>query len=69
MNTTKLDLRNEVSFAIEEFLKSGGIITVERTVKRKSKMMASGHQKHYFGWAAPKNRPIQNWDFIETTNK
>jgi len=65
-NMNKLDLRNKTAMDIQQYLSNGGTIITEKAYNPRKKNPANGKQKHYFTSIAPKKRPSQMYDFIET---
>lgn len=59
-------LRNSITDDIDSYIKSGGVIKIEKTYTRKPRNTASGKQKQYFKSVIPRMRPSLMYDFIET---
>lgn len=62
---TKKELRDSVSSDVNQFLASGGTVVTCRTVKRKIKHPASGHQKTVFFEKQPPKRAHSSWMLID----
>jgi hypothetical protein len=63
---TKTEIRENLSADVAAFLASGGHVTLIASRKIRAKATVTGKQKLSLAWSAPKNRPSQNWDMIET---
>ena len=64
--TSKNEIRAVLAEDLDRFLKTGGKVTVCKSVTFKRKNPATGKQKITQGWTEPKNRPSSAWHFIET---
>ena len=61
----KVELRNQLTTDIEQFLANGGVVVTEVAKKVKVRHPVSGHQKLSFGPKPPHRYPASSWSFID----
>ena len=61
----KVELRNQLTTDIEQFLANGGVVVTQKAQKVKVRHPVTGHQKLFFGPKAPHRYPASSWSFID----